>query len=171
MPVEPRELDLATLAFAAGSAAQRALLSRIRREGHPQLRIAHGYVFQHLIERAPTIGELAAALEVTQQAASKSARELEQLGYVTRTRDALDGRVTRLALTARGQDAVAVARRARTELERELQARLESRDMGTARAALATLLALVDGDAAVRGRAIPFPSDAAPARTDDEPQR
>ncbi|MEZ4239345.1 MAG: MarR family transcriptional regulator [Myxococcota bacterium] len=70
-------------------------------------------MFQHLVERSPTIGELAERLGVTQQAASKAVAELEGLGYVARAADPADSRVRRVSLTARGWDAVERARGAR----------------------------------------------------------
>lgn len=147
-------LDLATLAFIAGSAANEVLLRRIRDSGHPDLRISHGYVFQRLVEEQPTVGELAASLGVTQQAASKAARELEELGYVDRYADADDGRVTRLVLTERGADAVETARRVREELQRELAGSVSARDLAAARRTLTALLDLVGGSEAVRTRSV-----------------
>jgi DNA-binding MarR family transcriptional regulator len=148
------QLDLATLAFIAGSAANEVLLRRIRDAGHPGLRISHGYVFQRLIAGQPTVGELAASLGVTQQAASKAARELEDLGYVDRYADAADGRVTRLVLTAKGTDAVAVARRVRDELQGDLAETINARDLAAARRALTALLDLVGGAESVRTRSV-----------------
>ena len=46
------------------------------------------------------MGELAEALGVTQQAASKSVLELEKLGYVERQPDLVDSRVRRIATHA-----------------------------------------------------------------------
>src|SRR6478672_2249634 len=47
--VDLHALDLATLAWLAGSAANEHLLQQLRAAGHPDIRIAHGYVFQHLL--------------------------------------------------------------------------------------------------------------------------
>ncbi|HET8926417.1 MAG TPA: MarR family transcriptional regulator [Microbacterium sp.] len=155
--IEP-PVDLATLAFLTGSAANDALLHEIRDSGHPGLRVSHGYVFQRLLVGEPTIGELAEALGVTQQAASKAARELEQLGYVARRPDASDRRVTRLALTDRGAAAVAAARRARSRLERALAARVGGADLAAARRVLTALLIYVGGQNAVQLRSVkPMP--------------
>lgn len=95
----------------AGSAANDWLLDAVHRSGHPALRTVHGYLIQRLLVGSPTVGELAEALGVTQQAASKSISELESLGYVRRVADAGDQRIRRVELTERGRDAVEQARR------------------------------------------------------------
>lgn len=154
MPIEPDELDTATLASVAGASANELLLSRIRAQGHPAIRIAHGYVFQHLLEGDPTVGELAAALDVTQQAVSKTARELEELGYVTRRADPADRRVTRLELTRAGRSAVGLARSERSALEQDLEQSAGAEDVAAARRVLRTLLDLTGGDAPVRQRRV-----------------
>ncbi|TWG98593.1 DNA-binding MarR family transcriptional regulator [Nocardioides sp. J9] len=154
MPVDPSELDVATLSFLAGSAANEMLLQRIRGRGHPHLRVSHGFVFQHLVEGDPTVGDLAEALGVTQQAASKATRELEVLGYVTRHADAADRRVTRLALTDHGRDAVRTARRARRDLERTLARAVGEEDLAATRRVLATLLGRAGGEERVRARRV-----------------
>jgi DNA-binding MarR family transcriptional regulator len=159
MALDPHELDTATLAFLSGDAANRVLLARIRAAGHPQVRIAHGYLIQHLVDAAPTVGELAASLGVTQQAASKSARELEHLGYLIRSTDPDDRRITRLELSDRGHDVVATARRMRRALEDEMTSAVGEAALSVVHDALRTLLTLADGDAAVRDRAVP-PLDA-----------
>ena len=69
--VNPAELDLPTLVSLAGAAANQHLLRRLHEDGYPGVRTSHGYVIQNLIERTPTVGELAGRLGVTQQAASK----------------------------------------------------------------------------------------------------
>ncbi|MDQ2697576.1 MAG: MarR family transcriptional regulator [Actinomycetota bacterium] len=147
-------LDLATLAFLAGSAANDALLQLIRRGGHSALRISHGYVFQRLVAGEPTVGELSRALGVSQQAASKAIAELETLGYVERRGDTSDRRVTRLALTDAGAEAVAVARRARADLERAVADRVGAADLAAAHRVLTALLMQVDGEKAVRNRSV-----------------
>lgn len=110
-------LDLATLAYLAGSAANDAILARLHEIGHTGVRVSHGYVIQHLIEGAPTVSELGELLGVTQQAASKQLLELERLGYVERVPDPADSRVRRARLTDRGRRLVEDSRRLRRELD------------------------------------------------------
>ena len=157
--LDPGDIDIATLAWIAGSSANERLLATIRRSGHPQLRNSHGYVFQHLLAGTPTVGELAELLGVTQQAASKAVVELEGLGYVERRPDPLDGRIRRLSLTARGRRAVLAARTAHAELERELAGTVGPRAMAATRRTLAALIEVVGARDAVARRRVKAPSD------------
>lgn len=157
--LDQEDIDIATLAWIAGSSANERLLATIRGSGHPRLRNSHGYIFQHLLAGTPTVGELAELLGVTQQAASKAVLELEGLGYVERKPDPLDGRIRRLALTARGRQAVRAARTARADLERELAARIEPRAMAATRRTLAALIDVAGARDAVARRRVKAPSD------------
>ncbi|NHC46417.1 winged helix DNA-binding protein [Motilibacter sp. K478] len=91
--------------------------------GFRALRQSHGYLVQHLIDGPKTIGQLAELLGMSQQGASKSVAELEDLGYVERHRGE-DARVRRVELTEHGWAAVESARAARKDLRRALRRRL-----------------------------------------------
>jgi DNA-binding MarR family transcriptional regulator len=79
------------------------MLDELRARGHAELRYAHGFLFQQLVEGPRAVGEVAADLGVTSQAVSKTARELEGLGYVRREPDPADARAVRVVSTARGR--------------------------------------------------------------------
>nr|CEL14545.1 Transcriptional regulator, MarR family [Kibdelosporangium sp. MJ126-NF4]CTQ88910.1 Transcriptional regulator, MarR family [Kibdelosporangium sp. MJ126-NF4] len=80
--------------------------------GREPLRPAHGYVFRYLHGAGPvTIVELAARLDVSKQAASKTVAELVEWGYIERCPHPTDGRAQVLALTERGTDYVRLADR------------------------------------------------------------
>ncbi|MDA0174278.1 MarR family transcriptional regulator [Solirubrobacter taibaiensis] len=81
-------------------------------------------LFQQLVEGPRPVGEVAENLGVTSQAISKTARELEDLGYVERTPSPADARVWLLALSGRGRAAVEASRAARAALNAELVATL-----------------------------------------------
>ncbi|MBE2319145.1 MarR family transcriptional regulator [Solirubrobacter sp. CPCC 204708] len=91
---------------------------------HPDLRYAHGFLFQQLVERPRAVGEVAENLGVTSQAISKAVRELAALGYVERTPSPDDARVRLLALSERGRAAVEASRAARRSVNAELAAAL-----------------------------------------------
>jgi DNA-binding MarR family transcriptional regulator len=114
--VDLMDIDLATLAYLAGSSANDAIVKRLHELGHKGVRMSHGYVLQHLVEGEPKVGELGELLGVTQQSASKQLLELERLGYVTRVPDRVDGRIRRAQLTPRGRRLVEDSRRLRREL-------------------------------------------------------
>jgi DNA-binding MarR family transcriptional regulator len=156
--LDPQAIDLATLAWLAGAAANERLLRAVRRASHTQVRNAHGYVFQHLLVGSRTVGELAELLGVTQQGASKIVGELEQLGYVERRPDETDKRVRRIALTRRGARIVERGRAARVALEVKLLEQVGQKTLDEARRALVALLDLSGGLDAVAKRRVKPPS-------------
>ena len=147
----PAEEDL-TLLFAALNAATSAeIVRRVAAAGHPDLRPAHGYLFQHLMAGPVRVSELAEKLGMTAQGASKLVIELERLGYVERRGDPGDGRNRYVALTARGEAGIEAGREARAAITAELRAVLGDpaadqlvaglRQLATHNGGLATLLA------------------------------
>ncbi len=155
--VDPGALDLGHLSLFVGHALAEAVLGEVAAAGHAGLRVSHGYVFQHLIGAARTVGELGERLQVSQQAASKVIAELESLGYVERTADAGDGRVRRVQLTDRGEQAVAAARAARSAIDRRLARRCGADALETTRQTLARVLDELGGTDAVRHRRVVAP--------------
>ncbi|MET9849052.1 MarR family winged helix-turn-helix transcriptional regulator [Streptomyces ossamyceticus] len=153
-PLDPHDLDTGTLALFAGLAAASTVQDELAALGFPDLRMSHGYVFQHLLHARPTIGDLAEKLDMTQQGASKAVAELERLGYAERLPDPEDARVRRVTLTPRGHEAVAAARRARAALEDRLRQRFGAPALDAARTLLAELLDTLGGAAAVRRREV-----------------
>ncbi len=105
--LDPGELDVVLAALFAGLALNEQVTARLHAAGFDDVRFSHGFVFQHLVPGPLPVGELARRMEVSQQAASKAAAELERLGYLERTPDPADARVRRLGLSARGRAAVA----------------------------------------------------------------
>ncbi len=158
-PLDPAAIDLPTLVSLTGLATSEHLLRRLREGGHPEVRISHGYVFQHLLGGSPTVGELAGLLDITQQGASKVVVELESLGYVERRPDLDDSRVRRVALTALGRTVIERGRTARAKLEAELLADIGPRAMKATRRTLLRLLERTGGLASVAARRVKPPSE------------
>jgi len=153
--VDPGELDVVLAALFAGLALNERVTERLHAAGFADLRFSHGFVFQHLVPGALAVGELARRMDVSQQAASKAAAELERLGYLERTPDPADARVRRLGLSARGRAAVAAGREARAAVAGELGAALGPRRAESLRRALLDALAAAGGLDAVRARRVP----------------
>jgi DNA-binding MarR family transcriptional regulator len=140
MTLDPTVLDVPVLvSLAAGSQEQRAREWLVE-DGLAGVRPSHGYVFQHLVDGSPTIGELAVALGVTQQAASKVVVELEGLGHVARRLDEHDSRVRRVVLTDAGRHVVARGREHRARLEADLVERHGRRAVDDTRKVLVSML-------------------------------
>jgi DNA-binding MarR family transcriptional regulator len=123
----------------------------------PDMRYSHGFLFQQLVAGPRAVGEVAANLGVSSQAISKAARELEALGYVSRIADPEDARVRRLALTARGREAVAAGREIRAALNDELAAALGAGRAESAGRTLREALQALGAMDAVLARRVPLP--------------
>jgi DNA-binding MarR family transcriptional regulator len=150
------ELDLGYLALFVGMRMNELVLEEVHAAGFQGLRHAHGYVFQHLLGAARSISELAALLEVTQQAASKTVAELKQLGFVEEM-PSDDARVRRVRLSAHGQAAVETGRSVRAELQKRFERTHGRRAVEEARKLLAKVLTSLGGAEAVRSRRVRLP--------------
>jgi DNA-binding MarR family transcriptional regulator len=154
--VDPLALDLGSLAYSAGLAAQEAVLADMKRK-HPGLRFAHGYVFQHLIVGPRDIGALATLMGVTSQAVSKTVLELKRLGYVTVTTSRSDARKSEVALSKKAHAAIAEARALRAKQDRALVRAVGRTKADDAKRTLATVLSMFRGEEAVRNRRVRAP--------------
>ena len=158
MEFDPADADLSLASLFAGWALADELQRRLAADGLDDLRFADGFVFQHLVGGPMTIGALAERLGVTQQAVSKAVADLERRGYVARGPDPDDARARRVALTERGEAAIAGGRRHRAAIEAEVAAKLGARRVEAARRVLVDVLRDLGADAAVRGRRVRMPA-------------
>ena len=103
------------MALAAAVLTDRAA-DALAAAGLPALRPAHGRLFAQLLQGERTVSELAAALDVTPQAVSKTLGPLVAEGYVEVRPAREDARRRVVALAPRGHEAVVAAREARREV-------------------------------------------------------
>lgn len=82
------------------------LHAELARQGHPDARPMHGFVFQAIGRDGTTAAELGRRLGVSKQAAGKTIDSLQQLGYVRREPDSRDQRQKIIVLTDHGVDAL-----------------------------------------------------------------
>jgi DNA-binding MarR family transcriptional regulator len=82
------------------------LHAELARQGHPDLRPMHGFVFQAIGPRGTTAAELGRRLGISKQAAGKTVDALERLGYAERGPDPADARRKVVRLTGRAVDAL-----------------------------------------------------------------
>jgi DNA-binding MarR family transcriptional regulator len=80
------------------------LHAELARQGHPDVRPLHGFVFQAIGLDGTTAADLGRRLGVSKQAAGKTVDALERMGYVVREPDARDARRKLVRLTDRGID-------------------------------------------------------------------
>jgi DNA-binding MarR family transcriptional regulator len=123
-PFLPAHEDMGLLCMIVADGFSDAVLQRLREGGFGDTRFSHGFVVQGLLAGDRTVTDLAERLGVTVQAASKTVQEMERLGYVERRRDPADGRSWVLELSDRGRANLALARRARVEVQGRLVERV-----------------------------------------------
>lgn len=106
--------DLAALLTILGDSVARQVLTALEGTG---LRHGHGYLVQRLLVAPATATEMAGELGITQQAVSKTIKELVDLGHVEIAIDPSDARRRPARLTRRGRAAVTRARSVRQRVD------------------------------------------------------
>ncbi|MER6816001.1 MarR family winged helix-turn-helix transcriptional regulator [Spirillospora sp. NPDC000708] len=106
-PPDPPGFELPLRLFLAFRVIIDELHAELAREGHPEMRPMHGFVFQAIGPDGTTAVELGRRLGVSKQAAGKMVESLERIGYVERTADPADARRKIVRLTRYGVDALA----------------------------------------------------------------
>jgi DNA-binding MarR family transcriptional regulator len=152
------QADLASLLSLAGDAVDTLVLRALADAGLHGLRPGHGYVVQRLLTGPATASEMATVLGVSQQAVSKTVRELLELGYLAEV-PAVDRRRRPVALAESGRRAVEVARAARAGFEASLREDVGARAADAAEAVLRAALEYLHRAGAVRTRSVPPPPE------------
>ncbi|MEU0765364.1 MarR family winged helix-turn-helix transcriptional regulator, partial [Streptomyces microflavus] len=80
------------------------LHAELARQGHPELRPAHGFVLQAVGVDGTTASDLGHRLGVSKQAAGKTVDRLVALGYLERADDPTDARRKLVRMTEKGVD-------------------------------------------------------------------
>jgi DNA-binding MarR family transcriptional regulator len=96
-----------------------ALHARLQGTDVADLRPACGFVLLAARDGVPGVGDVAALMGTTKQAASKLIDGMEADGYVQRVPDADDARARRIRLTPRGRSALRTVEAVYAELEAE----------------------------------------------------
>ncbi|MFI6089287.1 MarR family winged helix-turn-helix transcriptional regulator [Streptomyces sp. NPDC051218] len=98
--------ELPLLLFAGFRTLIDRLHTELARQGHPDLRPAHGFAMQAIGARGASASEVGRRLGVSKQAAGKTIDRLIALGYAERTDDPADARRKLVRLTPHGTDAL-----------------------------------------------------------------
>ncbi|MFE7775899.1 MarR family winged helix-turn-helix transcriptional regulator [Streptomyces sp. NPDC057445] len=102
-----RGYELPLLLFAGFRTLIDRLHSELARQGHPDLRPAHGFAMQAVGVDGATASEVGRRLGVSKQAAGKTVDRLVSMGYAERVDDPTDARRKTVRLTPHGLDALA----------------------------------------------------------------
>jgi DNA-binding MarR family transcriptional regulator len=103
--------ELPLLLLAGFRALIDQLHAELARQGHPDMRPAHGFTMQAIGLDGATASELGRRLGVSKQAAGKTVDRLAEIGYAERWADPGDGRRKLVRLTPRGIEALALSAR------------------------------------------------------------
>ncbi|MGV9678855.1 MarR family winged helix-turn-helix transcriptional regulator [Nocardia sp. NPDC003482] len=95
--------DLPLLLLAAAAEVTDAVHAGVVAAGFADIRPSHGFAFVRMAPDGATVGELAAHLGVTKQAASQLVEELVNKGYAQRNPHPRDARARLITLTDRGR--------------------------------------------------------------------
>lgn len=143
---EPRDdagrpgFALPLLLFAGFRTLIDQLHAELARQGHPDIRPAHGFVLQAVGRHGATASEVGRRLGISKQAAGKTVDRLERLGYVERASDQADGRRKLIRLTPRGIDALVRSVSIFDDLHAQWAAALGTKRLGDVENALCTMV-------------------------------
>jgi DNA-binding MarR family transcriptional regulator len=121
------------------------LHERLATAGYPDIRPAHGVVFQHLRAEGSRITELADRAFITKQSMGYLVDYLEERRYLERMPDPADGRARRVRLTERGHELIRVAEGIIAALEAEWASRLGRERFAHLRSLLIAMSEQLDG--------------------------
>ncbi len=112
--------------------------------GYPEIRPAHGLVFQHLPPAGARLVDLATRAQATKQQLSVLVEELVGWGYLERAPDPADGRARLVRPTERGERLFAAVRRINARLERDWASRFDADRLPRLRGDLQDLIRALD---------------------------
>ena len=121
MSARPEEqgLNLGLLCFIGYRAVEARVLAAIAEAGFDDVTPAQGRIAARIGPDGTRVGDLAEQALVTKQTATATVDRLEQAGYVRRIPDPSDARARLVVMAERGQQVIAVARKAEAEVEAE----------------------------------------------------
>ena len=131
--------NLAILLREPFRAMSEELIGTLAARGHPEVRYAHGNVFQYLDDAGTRVGVLAERAQMTKQAMAELVAHLEAHGYVECVADLGDRRAKLVRTTARGREVFALVREFVADVDARLVERLGQAKLNRLRALLGEL--------------------------------
>ncbi len=135
-----RSLNLRQLLTRSTRAVNERIVAALRARGFPDARAAHASVLANLELRGSTINEIASRALLPKQAISKMVLELEEFGYLERSRNDQDGRSVVVRFTRKGRKLMTATFDVIAGIEHAAQARLGQRRYSALRSSLMLLL-------------------------------
>ena len=135
-----RSLNLRQLLTRSTRAVNERIVAALRARGFPDARAAHASVLANLDLRGSTVTEIASRALLPKQAISKMVLELEEFGYLERSRNEQDGRSVVVRFTRKGRKLMTATFDVIAGIEDAAQARLGQRRYSALRSSLMLLL-------------------------------
>ena len=135
-----RSLNLRQLLTRSMRAVNERIVAALRARGFPDARVAHAAVLANLELRGSTVTEIASRALLPKQAISKMVLELEEFGYLERSRHDTDGRAIVVRFTRKGRKLMTATFDVIAGIEDAAQARLGPRRYSSLRLSLLLLL-------------------------------
>jgi DNA-binding MarR family transcriptional regulator len=135
-----RSLNLRQLLTRASRTVNENIVAALRARGFPDARVAHAAVLANLALRGSTVTEISTRALLPKQAISKMVLELEDLGYLERSRHESDGRAILVTFTRNGRKLMTATFEVIAGIERAAQTRLGPRRYTDLRSSLLALL-------------------------------
>lgn len=135
--------SLGVLLFLPYRHLEQRVLAAVVAAGYP-VTLAQARVFQRIDAGGSRLTELAASAQVTKQTAGFLVDQLAAGGFVERVPDPSDARARLVRITARGHEAIAVAREVQEQIEAEWREHLGERQLEQLRRTLLQLRTITD---------------------------
>ena len=104
------------------------LHEELAKHGYPEIRPAHGNVFQFIGKKGARITDMAERAQMTKQSMSYLVYYLEELGYLQRKEDPSDKRALIFALTEKGKKVEDVAETAIASIQKKWEKSIGKKD-------------------------------------------
>jgi DNA-binding MarR family transcriptional regulator len=137
------EPHIGVLFFVAHRAVEQRVFAALQESGF-EATLAQGRLFARIGPDGTRLTELAESAQVTKQTAGFLVDQLEAAGYVERVPDPSDARARLVRISARGHEAVALARGVEAEITAEWTDHLGRSDMAELRRIMERLREVTD---------------------------
>jgi DNA-binding MarR family transcriptional regulator len=138
------EMNLGLLCFIAYRAIEARVFDAIADAGFDDITYAQGRLAARIGPNGTRVTDLAEQARVTKQTAGFLVDQLEKAGYVRRVRDPADARARLVQIAPRGEEVLAIARKAEVEVEAEWTRHLGKQAASQLRRALVRLREITD---------------------------
>ena len=132
--------ELALLLLGGFQSMVDQVIAGLAERGHPEVRPVHEFALRAIDNGAESASKLARRLAVSRQAAAKTIATLENLGYLERDADPVDGRRKRLQVTLRGREMISIGARLFDEVRADWAATIGMRKLEQLEAQLTALV-------------------------------